>query len=47
MINAAELEIRLLKGCKSRHGMLGIVVTEKACFGTQEGVENQLDAVDL
>lgn len=35
-IDAAELEVRFLEGCEASYSMLNIVVTDKACLGTEE-----------
>lgn len=38
-VDAAELEVRLFEGCKPRNGMLSVVVTDEARFGTEQSVE--------
>ena len=47
MVDAAELEIRLFESCKVTDGVLDVVVTDEACLRSEQGVEDQLNTIDL
>lgn len=46
-VNATELQVRFLEGSEARNSMLSIIVTDEACLRTEQGVEDQLNTVNL